>query len=80
MLKRTRKVGSLRVLMIVQLHPGEQVLSRSVPLSILSKGNFKIHALITSEPVSRRDILAGKVMSTVADTSALTVIRPSAPQ
>jgi len=66
--------------MIVQLHPGEQVLSRSVPLSILNKGNFQVHALLTSEPVSRRDILAGKAVSTVADTSSLTVTRPSAPQ
>lgn len=66
--------------MPVAIHPGEQVLSRSVPLSILHKGTFKVRALITSEPVSRKDILAGKVAATVDTTSTLTVVRPSAAQ
>ena len=64
--------------MMVPLHPGEQVLTRSVPLSILNKGTFKVVALLTSEPVTRKDILAGKVRASVANTSTLTVVRPSA--
>jgi len=65
--------------MSVQLHPGEQVLSRSVPLSILSKGTFKVHALLTREPVTRKDILSGKVAASVDSATTLTIVRPRVP-
>ena len=64
--------------MLVPIHPGEQVLSRSVPMSILAKGTFKLRALLTREPVTRKDLLEGKVAASVETTSKLTVIRASA--
>lgn len=66
--------------LMVPIHPGEQVLSRSIPLSILSKGTYRVRALLTAAPVTRKEILAGKVSPTVDSTSMLTVVRPSAPQ
>jgi len=61
--------------MIVQLHPGEQVLARGIPLSILEKGSFKVHALLTPEPITRKEVLQGKLANGVDTTSALTVTR-----
>jgi hypothetical protein len=61
--------------LVVQVHPGEQVLTRTIPLSILSKGSFKVHALLTSEPVTRQQVLQGKLASSVETTSTLTVTR-----
>ena len=61
--------------MMVPIHPGEQVLSRSVPLSILDKGTFKVRALLSAQPVTRKDVLEGKVVASVDSTSLLTVTR-----
>jgi hypothetical protein len=64
--------------MPMPIHPGEQVLSRSVPLSVLNKGTFKVRALLTTEPVTRKDVLGGKVVASVDSSSTLTVTRAAA--
>lgn len=61
--------------MTVQIHPGEQVLARSIPLSMLSKGAFTVHAWLTAEPVTRQHLLQGQVASRVAAKGTLIVTR-----
>ena len=66
--------------LMVPVHPGEQVLNRSVPLSILNKGTFKVRALLTTQAVTRKEILTGKVAPSVENISALTIVRAAAQQ
>lgn len=66
--------------MAVQLHPGEQVLARSIPLSILEKGSFQVHALLTPEPVSRKQVLQNERENGVETTTRLVVTRPRGPR
>ncbi len=63
----------------VSVFAGDHRLARVVPMALLAKGDYLIHALLTAEPLTRNDVLSGKVkiVSAATSTTALTVTRKS---
>jgi hypothetical protein len=59
----------------VTVRAGEQVLSQVVPLSLLAMGTYRVRALLTQEPLERKDLSGPKINSAADSTTLLTVTR-----
>ena len=59
----------------VTVRAGEQVLSRVVPMSLLAMGTYRVRALLTQEPLQRKDLSGPKITSAADSTTLVTVTR-----